>query len=214
MKIPKEFDRDLAKLLTFPTLSWSCISSWEYAIKYNKKHEWYKQYVLGERSPMNATMKAGVEIGHKLVADKNFLPEVPRPKIYEYSLKGRIGNIYLLGHMDGWTPIKKELLEFKTSENENRWTQDVVDTWGQIDMYCLLLYVNHNIKPEDLTIKLVAIPTENNGDFVTRVSKTKKIKIFKTKRTLIQIVNFMVKIKAIHKDMSEFVASYQQSNLQ
>lgn len=208
--IPKEFKRDLTRSLLFPTLSWSSMSAWYYAEKQNKKHEWYDQYVLGKRSKMNSTMKAGIDIGHKLVADPKFLPEVPRPEIYEYSLKGLINEIYLIGHMDGWSMSKKELLEYKTSENENRWTQEEVDNWGQITFYTLLLWLHHKIKPEELSIKLIAIPTEQGGDFVTSLSKSKKIKVFKTKRTMIQMINFIIEIKRIHKEMSKFIVSYQQ----
>lgn len=210
-KVPAQFDRDLTAQLRFPTLSWSCMSSWYYAKKLNRPlDEWYNSYVLGIRGHSNATMLAGTWIGQKLCDDPNFLPEVPRPEIYEHDLVGKLGDINLRGHLDGWSPTTKQLLEFKTSTREDRWTQKEVDEWGQVTFYCLLLHLNYKILPEDIGIRLVAIPTDEHGDFEVRVSKHKKVKVFHTKRTTHDIIQFGREIKQVHKAMSEYVIHRQK----
>lgn len=202
-KTPKEFDRDLTKQLLFPTLSWSSVSSWEYAKKYNDRGSWYNQYVLGIRSEVNDTMKAGIEIGQKLVSNQKFLPKVPRPSIYEHTLKATVSGITITGHMDGWTPEKLELLEYKTSINRKRWTQKEVDKWGQITFYCLLLWLNDGIKPENIYIRLVAILTEDTDKGV-KLSKSKEIKIFETKRTMTDIIKFISYLEKVFKEMNDY----------
>lgn len=204
MKTPKQFDRDLTKQLLFPTLSWSSVSCWEYCKKRNDRGTWYKQYVLGERMIPNATMLAGIEIGQKLCTHPKFLPEVPRPSIYEHTLKVMLGKIQLTGHMDGWTPEILDLLEYKTSMNKDRWTQKDVDNHGQLTFYCLLLWLNDGIKPEDIRIRLSAILTEEKGEKVV-LSKDKIVKTFETKRTMVDLVKFMSYLEKTYKEMNEYV---------
>lgn len=200
--------RDLTKLLLFPTLSWSSMSSWEYAKKYNNQEEWYQQYVLGIKNPSNSTMEAGTEIGQKLWSDSTFLPEVPRPSIYEYEIKNKIHHISIIGHLDGWSSYSKELLEYKTSVRETRWTQSAVHEWGQITFYCLLLWLKHKVRPEDIRIRLVAIPTDEHGDFSVKLSKRRKVKIFETNRTMRDLALFGIEIKKVHKEMQEYVDNH------
>lgn len=152
-------------------------------------------------------MKAGRNIGEALL-DPKYLPQVPRPEIYELNLEAKLGKIKIVGHLDGWTPSTKELKEFKTSTNPNRWTQQKVDLWGQLDMYCLLLYENYKIRPEDIKIQLIAILLEESGSF--GLEPTGEIKVFETKRTMKDLAIFGAKIKGIFKEMEEYVASYPQ----
>jgi hypothetical protein len=196
-------DRDLTKQLLFTTISWSSMNAFE---SYDKE-DWYKQYVLGERGDINPAMLAGIVIGERLATDPKYLPEVPRPQIYEYNVSDKFSKINITGHMDGWSYAKKELLEYKTTSSETRWTQKKVDDWGQLTFYCLLLYLKHDVRPETLKIKLVSIPVKMGGDFDVSRSKA-PIKIFETNRTMIDILNFMVRIKQVHKEMREYVDNY------
>lgn len=199
MKTPKQFDRDLTKQLLFPTLSWSSVSAWEW-----DREEWYDQYVLGNRIVPNATMLAGIKIGQKLCTHPKFLPVVPRPSIYEHTLKVMLGKIQLTGHMDGWTAEELILDEYKTSTNPKRWTQKKVDNHGQLTFYCLLLWLNDGIKPEDIRIRLSAILTEEKGEKVV-LSKDKIVKTFETKRTMVDLVKFMSYLEKVYNEMNEYV---------
>ncbi len=193
-------DRDLNSELRFPTLSWS---SYQAFTEYNKE-EWYQKYVLGNRGHVNSAMQAGIEIGERLATSPKYLPEVPRPEIYEYTIKVKFGKINLRGHIDGWSPSSKTLVEYKTTQNKKRWDDKSVLKHGQIDFYCLLLFLKENIRPEELTISLVSIPVEMGGDFKVKRSK-EKIQIIPTKRTMIDILNFGVKLKQTFKEMQEYV---------
>lgn len=192
-------NRDLGKQLLFPTISWSSMNAF---LEYDK-NTWYQSYVLGNRTQPNSAMLGGIYVGEKIVSDPTFLPEIDRPEIFEHNLSGRIGNIKITGHLDGWTRNPPEIKEFKTSTNKNRWNQKLVDTWGQLDFYCLLVYMNYKIKPEDIKLSLTSIPMVETGHFelVQKGSPT----IFYTKRTLVDIANFGVLIKQTHAQMLLFI---------
>lgn len=193
-------NRDLGIALSWPTLSWSSMNAFE---SYDKE-KWYNQFVLGIRSPMNPAMKAGIVIGERLATDPNYLPEVHRPEIYEYSLMAKFGSINLIGHMDGWSPKTKSLLEYKTTQNKDKWNQKSVDAHGQLDFYCMLLWLNHKIRPEDVKIRLISIPVEMDGSFeVTRSSDP--IAVFPTKRTMVDLLRFGARIKKTYKEMQQYV---------
>lgn len=193
--------RDLNKQLRFPVLSWSSMNAFE---SYNKDI-WYEQYVLGNKSKPNAHMLAGITIGHKLVEDPAFLSEVPRPEIYEYEESVLFEEIQLVGHMDGWSPKTKKLLEYKTTVREDKWTQSMVDSWGQITFYCFLHWLKSKINPKDISIKLVSIPVKESGHFDVTLDTSKKFRIIETKRTMNDLLTFGIRIKRVHKEMREYV---------
>ena len=54
--------------------------------------------------------------------------------------------------------------EFKTGK---KWTQDKANKHRQIDMYASMIYLKYGIKPEELKISLILLPTEEQQDFLT-----------------------------------------------
>jgi hypothetical protein len=195
-------DRDLTQRLLFPILSWSSYS----AFRDYDKDLWYESFVLGNKGPSNQAMEAGRIIGEKLATDPDYLPQVPRPEIYEQELHTNLNGIGLIGHIDGWSPKALDLKEYKTTQNINRWTQEAVDSWGQITFYCLLVWLNYKIPPEKLTLSLTAILLKESGSF--DLEPTGEVKVFKTKRTMKDLLVFGASLKAVHKEMTEFVDSY------
>lgn len=203
MKRPKQFTtRDLNVELRFPTISWSSLNAF---MEYDKE-TWYRSYVLGERSKPNPQMQAGIDVGDRIVSDPLFLPSIERPEIYEHNLVGRIGGIKITGHLDGWSPKVPGICEYKTSQNSLRWTQQKVDDWGQLTLYCLLVYLHYKIKPEKLRLRLYSIPVVSKGDF--SVVQEGKPTVFTTQRTLMDVLNFGILIKRIHREMEQFIESY------
>jgi hypothetical protein len=193
-------NRDLTKQLLFPTLSWSSMNQFE---SYDKD-EWYDRYVLGNRGEVNEAMKAGIDIGERLTVDPKYLPEVPRPQLYEHVINARFAKINLTGHLDGWSFAKKEILEYKTTANKKRWTKKTVDEWGQLDFYAMLVYLKHKIQPQDLHIKLIAIPVvAQKGGKVVRSKEP--VQIFETNRTMVDIIAFMLRVKRVYGEMLEYV---------
>lgn len=201
-KISNPFhNRDLNIQLKFPIISWSSMNAFE---SYGKD-EWYEQYVLGHRSEINDLMATGIEVGTRLATDPGYLPTVPRPETYELNLRATLGRIGLTGHLDGWTETTKELIEYKTTSNVNRWNQKKVDNHGQLDFYCLLLWENYQILPNDISIKLITI--------LCKEGIPKGMKVFQTKRTMQDILVFAKRIKDIHKDMHSFVGQKQNMRI-
>lgn len=199
-------DRDLNDILRFPMISWSSFN----AFKNYDKDEWYESYVLGKKSEPNKAMLFGQFIGEKLAINEKFLPHVPRPAIYEQELRGKLGNIELVGHLDGLTLLPKcELIEYKTTTNPNKWNQETVDNWGQITFYCLLLYMNFKIVPEDIYIRLVSIIGQEEDDSFD-INVTNEAFVFETKRTLKDLLKFGAELRATHKEMIKFVNEKQK----
>lgn len=198
-KRPEQFaNRDLNSELLFPTISWSSMNAF---LEYDKE-EWYKSYVLGQRKPPTHIMQIGIDVGERIVDDPNFLPTLERPEIFEHNLTATINGINLKGHIDGSFPSLPGIDEYKTSLSRTRWTQEKVDSWGQITFYCLLYYINFKIKPEDLRLRLWAIPIKESGDFSWEAGKPN---VFYTKRTMSDILQFVSFIKRTFKDMNEFI---------
>ena len=193
--------RDLHEQLRFPKMSWSSISAWEW-----NKEEWYQRYYLGIRGESNSAMEAGRIIGERLATDKKYLPEVKRPGVAEYMIHTKFNDIDILGHLDFWDSKTKTLTEIKTTQNKKRWTVQSVKDHGQISFYALLLFLKHDIRPDELKINLVSIPVQMEGDFEVRRSK-EPIQIFETKRTMMEVLEFGVKIKKTFGEMKAFIHS-------
>lgn len=178
-------------------LSWSQISCFEW-----NKEVWYKRYILNEKQDENQAMKFGKMIGEKLAGDSTFMPAIPRYHIYEYKLLGRIGDIHMIGFIDGFDLKKKLLMELKTGK---KWDKKKAETHGQIDLYCALLYIMHKIDPEDLDIRLIWLETEETGDFETRFIKDMEPVVFKVKKSMVDVVNMLARVKRIYSEMEEFI---------
>jgi len=178
-------------------LSWSQISSFHY-----NPRQWYSKYVLGEEQPTSLEMEFGKNFGEKLATDSTFRPDIERALIFEQELRTKLDDMELLGFLDGFDPDKKVILEYKTSRNKKRWTDKSVQTHGQLDFYSFLVYQNYKIKPEDLTIKLIYIPTHINDGQIELSGE--EVKSFEVKKTMVDILVFANFIKETRKKMIEF----------
>lgn len=182
-------------------LSWSAISSFEY-----DPEQWYRNYVLGVRDPATKEMMFGSLIGNKIAKDRKFIPELPRARIFEYELRGRLDGIPLVGFIDSYTPHSK-LKEYKTGKKA--WDQNRADTHGQIDMYLLLLNLMHRVKPEKIGAEVIWLPTMENGAFeITFRDKPVKPIVFPTTRDMVQILTFGRRIKSTYIAMQKYAESH------
>lgn len=205
-------------------LSWSAISSFEY-----DPEQWYQKYIVhgpcirGDEKtgfcfiakmysfvcPVIAKSKEmdfGSLIGKKLETNPKFLPIVPRHNKMEHEFKCKFGKLELVGYSDSFCLITlKKLAEYKTGKKA--WDQKRVDEHGQLTMYLLMHYLITKIKPEDMEeIMLVWMPTQDNGDFSISFIEPieKNIKIFYTKRTMMDILQFGKRINSVVKQMEEY----------
>ncbi len=184
-------------------LSWSQISSFRY-----NKEQWYSRYVLDEKQVETPELKFGKLIGEKIEKDPTYLPQIPRHNKMEHPFSVMFDSIKMVGYADSFcTKTNKKLLEFKTGVKE--WNQKRVDSHQQIDMYCLMNYITNKVRPEDMEIQLIWLPTKKkeSGDFSVEIDfvDEQNIKIFKTKRTMRDILKFGQEIKQTLKEMEEYV---------
>jgi hypothetical protein len=186
-------------------LSWSAISSFEY-----DPEEWYQNYVVGKPRKSNPEMEFGKKVGELLAANGTYLPQVPRLGKYEHPFKVVYNKIPLIGFADTFCVLThSKLKEFKTGVRE--WNQKRVDEHGQLTLYCLLNYISKKIKPEDMDIELVWLPTKRieNGNFEVKIEFVepidKSMKIFKTKRTMADILQMGARINVAVREMQEYV---------
>lgn len=196
------------KKLTFDKtrpLSWSAISSFEY-----DPEQWYKKYVLKEEDPASKEMLFGSLIGKQLEKNSSFLPSIIRHSKMEHCFKVTFGKIPLVGYADSFCTItNRKLAEYKTGKKA--WDQKRVDEHGQLTMYCLMNYITEKISPEEIDITLIWMPTQENGDFTISFVEPieENIKIFKTKRTMQDILKFGARIKSTVKAMEEYAQNHE-----
>ncbi len=215
MKEKNPFDRDLNSELRFPVMSASSMGCWNFRSRdCNEKQareNWYQSYVLGIRQdPLTepGQIKAGKTIGEALTQDSNYLPEVPRPENYEFTvLPTKFGTFKITGHMDGFSPATNELLEYKTSSSKTYWNQESVDKNDQISFYYLLLLHKFKIHPKDVRARLVYIPVEMKGDFSVERNDD-PVQIFETNRTMMDILLFGKKVSQTYKEMCDYVKKF------
>lgn len=185
-------------------LSWSSISSFEY-----DKENWYNKYILGKEQDENEEMKFGKKFA-KSIEDgtcevKELLEKLQNKK--EHKFKVVFNNIPMVGYTDAFCDKTfTKLDEVKTSKT--MWTQNKVDTHGQLDMYCLMNYITNKIIPNDVDITLYCLKTVQNGDFSIELAKPIDMQIFKTKRTMMDIIKFGQRINNTYKEMLEYIITH------
>ena len=185
-------------------LSWSSISSFEY-----NPESWYRKYILGEKDPDSKEMIFGKEIGKRLETDPTFLPQIERHSKMEHPFSVMFNGIKLVGYADSFCDKTfKKLSEFKTGKKA--WNKNRVDEHGQLDMYLLMNYITNKVKPEDVEVTLVWMPTKEDGDFSIKFVEPieENIKMFKTKRTMLDILKFGQRINDTVKSMQEYVDNH------
>lgn len=184
--------------------SWTFFSSWMY-----DKQQWARKYLDNITDPPSREMLFGSEIGKKLETDPTFLPFIPRHCKMEHPFSIVFNGIDLIGYADSFcTKTNRKLIETKTGKKE--WTQERADEHGQITLYVLFNYVTNKVNPEEVEIDLVWMPTRENGsfdiEFVEPIEKTTKI--FRTKRTLSDIMKMGKFINDTMVEMEKFAIDY------
>lgn len=146
-------------------------------------------------------MEFGKVCGERLASDPTYLPEVPRLPIFEHELKFDFNGVPMIGYIDALCLETNQLLEYKSGRK--KWDKKRVDEHGQIDLYLLGLYVTKNIKPEDITSRLVWLPTHIKDGQVAFVEPFAPV-VFNANRTMADILRFGNYIKEVRKEMEEY----------
>lgn len=195
-------------------LSWSAISSFEY-----DKEQWYRKYVLKMKERPNAEMLFGKKVGERLAKEPDFLPCVPRLPVFEHKFETFLDDIPLIGYADSFDALSgTRLKEYKTGVKA--WDQKRADAHGQVDMYLLMHLILEKIRPEDVETDVIWLPTQKkeceNGDFskfdygiefVPDIES--RIMIFRTKRTMVDILKFGERIRKTHVAMEKYCEDHE-----
>jgi hypothetical protein len=186
--------------------SWSQFSSFR---DYDKE-EWYNNYILGVKAPPNARMTFGSLVGKRIEKDLSYIPQLPR-HIMEYemtaTLKDAHGDFSLVGYADSYNPETKELDEFKTG-GVSSWNKKKVESHDQLTFYALLLYLRNEAKPEDLTIRLHHMLTEEKGDFSIGFAKPFTLTTYTTRRTTRKVLMFASEILRLREEMEQYILAH------
>lgn len=181
-------------------LSWSAISSFQYS-----PEQWYKKYILNEKQEENLAMAFGKSFAKSIEDGKPLVPVEVYSKV-EYPLKVVFNGIPLIGFIDTFDLEKKKMREYKTARTV--WTKKKAQDHGQLKMYALCLYIQHKVKPEDLTIHLDCIQTEENGNFEVNFTQPHKIHSHQVFLTMADILNFGLLINKTVEEMRQYVENY------
>lgn len=187
-------------------LSWSAISKFEY-----DPEEWFRKYILGEKTIETIEMKFGKAFASAIEDGKPLAPvtiihgpEAVPGKNVEYPFKVVLRGIPLVGYADTFDDRKcKRLGEFKTGKKA--WDQKRVDEHGQITMYLLMNFIQNKVPPEEVSCFLEWIPTTDTGDFNITFLEPVTVHPFETKRTMADIINFGKRIESTIDAMQAFV---------
>lgn len=186
--------------------SWSQHSSFR---NYDKE-EWYSKYILDTPIPTNKRMTFGSLVGKRIESDPKYIPQLMRGGVMEYGVTASMRDFEIVGYMDQYFTEQKHIDEYKTS-GEGGWSQDKVDKHNQLDFYCLLLMLKENIMPEDVTIFLHHLVTEEGQDFSIKFKSPFTINSYHTKRTTMQVLEFAAEITKVRKDMEDYIINYDKT---
>lgn len=188
-------------------LSWSAISCFDDET-WGDKEKWYERYVLGLKEKPSRELLFGSKIDKLLQSDPTFLPELERFPYQQYKLEANYKGIPLIGFADDWDPYSdiKRLSDSKTGKNP--WTQKKANETGQLTMYATMLYLNEGIKPEQIEFYIKWMQTVQHADLSIDFVKDMKVKTFKTKRKMSDVLKFMNRIEKVHEDMQKYAENH------
>lgn len=150
-------------------------------------------------------METGSIIGDSIGTKHSLVPDLNPPGIKEFKLEANLGDIWLIGYADHFCPDTLELNENKTSTNTKKWTKGSVDRHGQLTLYALLLFLKHDIKPEDITMYLNYIEVIEGPDMRYYLPNPPRVKRIQTTRTAEDVEKYVNYIHDTVQEMEEYV---------
>lgn len=193
----------------------------------SNEQKYIEQYIYGEKQRLSRNIVEGSKLAHSLEDDELTgnplldLMAIKLPKLdladkviedengHEvwYEVEQRFVKVPVL--MDGKEPIPllakpdtasfdySAIREYKSSVR--KWTQKNVDESSQITFYCTAIWLKTKKIPKDIDLDVVEMEYDEQG----RVVPTGKILSFKTKRTMVDIIKCITKIKKSWKRIGE-----------
>lgn len=181
-------------------MSYSQLSSFEYS-----PEGWYQSYWLGNRQPETPAMAFGKLVGDSIGTPQSMVPSLVPPGVKEYEMRSNIGDIHLVGFADHFCDVTLILHENKTTDNPVKWNQMSVNKHHQLTMYALLLWLERGIEPIDIQMQLNCIPVIVGNDFLYRLPQPPVYHAYPTKRTKLEVIEYVNFIKKTNEMMYEYV---------
>jgi len=189
-----------------PYLSWTQLNLWE------KDPEGYReQYIRGHPRPITNAMRLGSEVATSMETEEEtgdplkdlVISMIPKFDNREVEIAAPIKiariEIPLLGKLDS---ARQDLMAFKEVKTGSvKWTQRRADEHGQITFYATIIREITNRIPDD--IELIWAETQMDHNYNPHL--TGKIVVFKTKRTLADIVKMKARIKKAWFQISQMM---------
>ncbi len=190
--------------------SWSAIASFEW-----NKDQWYKKYVLKEIPEITPELEFGSMVDKRLQDDPTYLPHVTRYPVLQHEMRCEFNGIPLIGIADTYAPPDTDvdrkktpwpaLRDYKTGRKP--WNKKRADETGQLSMYCLMLWQIDKIRPEDVDLYIDWLPThikDGKVAFVEEDHTKLKPEVFRTKRTMHEVLVFGQRIIDTYAEMLEY----------
>jgi len=135
----------------------------------------------------------GVEIKYEYDGKNYLIPFI------ESKLKGKKIKIPILAKPDTAKPDYSAFKEYKTSTR--KWTQKMVDDSGQLTFYTTAIWLITKKIVKD--IELINVPVEYLESFSV-LQPTGQLVSFRTKRTMVDIIKMITRIKKAWTGMNQF----------
>ena len=191
-------------------ISWSQYYSWN-----TSPRNYARRYFEGEAGFENAEMRFGKEFAdcvEKGIQSENetinltatIIPRFQKAGVrLDVKLNTIKGVVDLMGYTDTHNNNLSKFKEYKTGVMP--WTQAKVDAFKQITFYATMMFLLKNKIPTD--IELIWLPTEKSKHGV--INFTGDMHVFKTERTMQQILEMMKAIQHTARDISTAYSDHQ-----
>jgi len=170
-------------------LSWSQLSMFE-----ERPEDFRRSYIEGQDIGSTMYMDFGSRVAKDfevgISADPGishamiFLPEFAK---HEHQIIVPCENIRLKAKLDGFDPKSKRIDELKTATQP--WTQNRVDSFGQLTFYAYCVFLKHKKIPAEIWLHW--LETQRVG---REIKVTGKVKSFETKRTMSDLIKMHSRI--------------------
>lgn len=187
-----------------PYLSYSQMVLFERSPK-----EYAEQYIYGEKPPETMNMAYGSQFANGLEKDEfsgdpvldMMMVKIPKFELMdrplEVELKSKDGVVPLLAKPDTAKADYSAFKEYKTSVR--KWTQKMADDSSQITFYATAMWLKTKKIPSDIELINVRVEYTPEGG----LCPTGEIHIFKTKRTMVDIIKMTARMKRVWQGINE-----------
>jgi hypothetical protein len=167
--------------------------------------KWKDLYFRGEQRRANSGMMFGRKMAEGLENEEAtgdivldlLMERIPKFEIRDKAITAEMKNgkktVPLLAKPDTMKADMTAFKEYKTGQEP--WTKKKADESGQITFYATTMYLITGRIPADIELVWVQTEKQPNGSLDVKIGATGEIRVFKTARTMADILKMMVRMK-------------------